>query len=89
MSGTPEQQVGDLAARALDQIAGRRLVGAVLILAVEDSDEGDMTATSWFVPGGQAWQLTLGMVEDWRITQAALITASALDTGDGDEDDVG
>lgn len=85
---TAEQQVGDLAARALDGIDGRPLVGAVLILAVEN-DEGTISSV-WFVPNRQPWQLSLGMVEDWRITQQALITESAVKRGqdddDGDED---
>jgi hypothetical protein len=84
---TPEQQVGDLAARALDQIGGRNLVGAVLVLAVASGDDDELTATSWFVPDRQPWQLTLGMVEDWRITQAALITESAVKREDTDDED--
>lgn len=78
--GNAEQQVGDLAARALDYIDGRQLVGAVLILAVDNDEE--TTSSNWFTPERQPWQLTIGMVEDWRVTQQALITASAVHADD-------
>lgn len=83
---TPEQQLGALAARALDGLDGRPIVGAVLLLVVDNGD--DMSSAAWFVPQAQPWQLTVGMVEDWRIAQQALITASAVrHAAEDDEDD--
>lgn len=81
---TPEQQLGELAARALDGINGRPIVGAVLLLAVKHDE--DTSHSAWFAPLEQPWQMTLGMVEDWRVTQTALITASAVSPVDGDDE---
>lgn len=87
MNTTPEQQLGALAAEALDSIRGRKLAGAVLMIALDTED--DMMATNWFVPEGQHWLITLGTVNDWLIKQTALITSSAFAAGaheDPDED---
>lgn len=82
---TPEQQLGELAARALDGMKGRPIIGAVLLLTVEESE--DHHSSVWFTPERQPWQLTLGTIEDWRIMQQALITASAINPTDDDEGD--
>lgn len=82
---TPEQQLGELAARALDGLNGRRIVGAALLLVYENDE--DTNASVWFAPEGQPWQMTFGIVEDWRLTQQAQITASAVQHLGSDEED--
>lgn len=80
---TAQQRIGQLAARALDGLEGRTLVGAILMIAVDGA--GDTYATASYVPEGQHFVTTLGLVTDWQIDRAAIITASAI-TADTDED---
>lgn len=83
---TPEQQLGDLAARALDGLEGRRIVGAVLMLATESDQDGAYEGCHYTLDG-QHWIVTLGVVEDWNRSQMAMLTASAINPVDGDGDD--
>lgn len=84
---TPEQQLGQLAATALDQLEGRNIIGAVLILST-DADEDGYYQTSHHVLEGQHWITTRGVVDGWCRDQDAMLFASAVHTMvDDDEDD--
>ena len=82
---TPEAQLGDLAARALDGLEGRRIVGAVLMLAT-DSDQNGAYEGCHYTLDGQHWITTLGVVEDWKRTNNATLIASAINPVDEDDE---
>ncbi|MEH3052509.1 MAG: hypothetical protein PGN13_16150 [Patulibacter minatonensis] len=78
---TPEAQLGDLAARALDDLHGRPIIGAVLIVVRDDREErgeGAYQLAHW-TPEGQHWITTQGVVEDWRQHHLAENVARQLD----------
>lgn len=75
-----------MAARALDHLEGG-LVGAVLIVSETVPGRPDMSQSSWFVPDGQRWTMTVGVVEEWRVDQQAMLTASALRAAHDDDDE--
>lgn len=81
---TPEQQLGELAARALDGLDGRRIVGAVLMLATEGDHDG-IYESCHYTLDGQHWITTLGIVTDWTRTDNASLVASMVSPDDGDE----
>lgn len=80
-SPTPEQQLGDLAARALDGLEGRRIVGAVLMLATEGETD-DIYESCHYTLQGQHWITTLGIVADWQRTDNASLVASFFHSDD-------
>jgi hypothetical protein len=82
---TPEQQLGDLAARALDGLEGRRIVGAVLMLATESANVEDAYESCHYTLEGQHWITTLGIVTDWQRTDNASLVASFFNADEDDE----
>ena len=85
---TAQQQLGDLAARGLDALdEGDGLVSAVLIIADRVPGDPSLTRTFWLVPDDQPWVTTVGLVDDWRLTQIAELTCSRMNLNADDDDD--
>lgn len=90
MSESAQQQLGKLAAQALDDLEDSgQLIGAVLLVVERDADDPEIARTLTVVPEGQVWPMTLGIVETWRQETEAEIIASAVVLefeDDGEED---
>lgn len=80
------QQIGQMAAAALDDLEGD-LIGAVLLVATTVPDSHGHYQSYAIVPDGQAFPMTLGIIEGWRLDCYATVTASAvaLDLDDDEE----
>lgn len=61
---SPEQRLGDLMLSALDEVRGRELVGALLLVLVdagEDQEGNAITELTWHPLPGQLHYTSLGM----------------------------
>lgn len=66
---SPEATVGEMTARLLDKIDGRRVSAALLIVAVDggvDADGDPCTWNMWECPKGQLLPTSIGLVEQQR-----------------------
>lgn len=80
------EQIGEMAARALDTLDGGQLIGAVLMLAAFNPDDDTEFKSLWFAPDGQTWPMSLGIVEDWRMEQQMQAAVSCLELRPPDEE---